>query len=72
MLASFPGALKAIAQNHQKLYVCKVRCRESTNVDGEVRNDAGRLEDRPQAFLEVPGLVRLIADQDQGMWQAFR
>ena len=41
--------------------------RQRSHVKSEMGDDSGRLEDRSQSLLEMAGLVRLIADQDQSM-----
>ena len=66
------GRMKAVAQDHQELDHGQVLRRQGIHVHREVRDDAGGLEDRSQALLEVAGLVGLVADQDQGMRPGIR
>ena len=68
MRATVPlRALEAVAEDHQELDLRQVLRRQGIHVHREVRDDAGGLEDRSQALLEVAGLVGLVADQDQRM-----
>ena len=61
------GAHQTIAQDDQELDLRQVLCRQGVHIDREVRDHAGGVEDRLQALLEMAGLVRLVADQDERM-----
>ncbi len=65
-------ALEAVAENDQELDLRQVLRRQGPDVHGEVGNHAGRLEDGLQTFLDVPGFVGLVADQDQRVRSAIR
>ena len=65
-------ALEAVAEDHQELDLRQVLRRQGIHVHREVGDDAGGLEDRSQALLDVAGLVGLVADQDQRMGPGIR
>ena len=65
-------AQEAVAEDHQELDLRQVLRRQGIDVHREVGDDAGGLEDRSQALLEVAGLVRLVADQDQRVGPGIR
>ena len=66
------GTHQTVAQDDEELNLRQVLCRQGVHVHREVGNHAGGVEDRSQPLLDMTGLVRLVADQDECMWTRIR